>query len=303
MQPRHALHRLVEHDDRGDEGKQASRRVAADDHGEAAVEHHRGDGESAETLHDGAGARTDARELVGRGLEAADCAGLAIAHEVFQGEGLDDANALRRLLQRLHHLHRALELARHDLLHADADLAHADRRERHEHKRESRKQGVLRHHHDHQPDDGQDIARQRGDEKIEDAAGRLGDEALSGNEFRGVGAAVVTDLHPQHLVEDALLNAGDDAVGDPRQHHLLAVGRSALDRVDRHDRRGDLPDGVQVSPDEDLVDDLADDPGGQRRGDGDQAHHREGEEVALPVLGSLVEKQPTQHGVRGRFKN
>ena len=38
--------------------------------------------------------------------------------------------------QRLHHLHRALELARHDLAHANADLAHAEHRERHEHERE-----------------------------------------------------------------------------------------------------------------------------------------------------------------------
>ena len=139
VQPRHALHRLVEHDDRSDEGKEASRGVAADDHGEAAVEHDCGDGESAQAFHYGAGARTDARELVRRRLEAADRPGLAAAHEVFEGEGLDDADALRRLLQRLHHLHRALELARHDLAHADADLAHPDRGERHEHEREDSK--------------------------------------------------------------------------------------------------------------------------------------------------------------------
>ena len=55
-------------------------------------------------------------------------------------EGLDDADALRGLLQQLHHLHRALELARHDLAHANADLAHADRGERHEHQRQERQQ-------------------------------------------------------------------------------------------------------------------------------------------------------------------
>ena len=136
MQPRHALHRLVEHDDRGDEGEQASRRVAADDHGVAAVEHDGGDGEAAQALHDRARARADAGELVGRRLEAFDRAGLTVAHEVFERERLDDADALRGLLQRFHHLHRALELARHDLAHAQADLAHPDRGERHEHQRE-----------------------------------------------------------------------------------------------------------------------------------------------------------------------
>ena len=166
----------------------------------------------------------------------------------------------------------------------------------------TRKQGVLRHHHDHQTHDGQGVARQRGDEEIEDGARRLGDESLSGDEFGRVRAAVIADLHPEHLVEDALLNVGDDAVRDPRQHHLLAVGRRSLDRIDRHDRRRDLPDGLQVPADEDLVDDLADDPGGERRGEGDQAHHREGKDVALPVLGALVEKKPPQDGVRGRSK-
>ena len=302
MEPRHALHRLVQHDDRGDEGEEASRRVAADDHGEAAVEHDGGDGEAAEALHDRAGARTDAGELVGRRLEAADRAGLTVAHEVLQGERLDDADALRGLLQRFHHLHRALELARHDLAHAEADLAHPDRGEGHEHQGERREQGVLRHHHDHEPDDGQRVARQRRDEEVEDAARRLGDEALPGDEFGRVGAAVVADLHPEHLVEDAGLNVGDDPVGDPRQHHLLAVGRGALDRVDHHDRRGDLPDGLQVPADEDLVDDPADDPGGERRGDGDQAHHREGEGIAFPVPGALVEQEPAQDGVRRRVQ-
>ena len=51
--------------------------------------------------------------------------------------------------------------------HANADLAHADRGERHEHQREQRQQRVLRHHHDDEADDGQRVARERGDEQIE----------------------------------------------------------------------------------------------------------------------------------------
>ena len=72
MQPRHPLHRLIEHDHRSDEGKEAPRRVAADDDGVAGIEHHGGDSEAAKALHDRAGARADARELVGRRLEASD---------------------------------------------------------------------------------------------------------------------------------------------------------------------------------------------------------------------------------------
>ena len=133
------------------------------------------------------------------------------------------------------------------------------------------------------------VAGERGDEEVEDVARRLGDERLAGDEFGRMRAAVIADLHPQHLVEDALLDVGDDAVADPRQDDLLAIGRKALDRVNGHDRRRDFPHGLEVAADEDLVDDLADDPRRQRGGEGDQAHHREGEDIALPVLGALIE--------------
>ena len=130
----------------------------------------------------------------------------------------------------------------HDPAHALADLAHAERRDGHEHQREDREHGVLRHHHDHEADDGQRVARQGRDQQVEGVAGRLGDERLPRDEFRRMRLAVIGDLHPQHLVEDARLDVGDDAVGDARQRHLLAVGGEALDGVDGDDGGGDLPD-------------------------------------------------------------
>ncbi len=136
MQPRHPLHRLVEHDHRGDEGEQAAGRVAAEDDRIAAVEDDGGDGEAAETLHDRARARADPSELVGGLAEALDRLLLPRAHETLEREGLDDADALRGLLQRFHHLQRALELARHDLAHAHADLAHPEHGERNQHQRQ-----------------------------------------------------------------------------------------------------------------------------------------------------------------------
>ena len=191
MQSRDPLQRLVEHDDRGDEREEAARRIAANDHGVAAVEDDDRDGEAAEALHDRARARTHPRELVRRRLGTFDRAGLRVAHEVFEREGLDDADALSGLLQRLHHLHRALELARHDLAHAEADLAHPDRGERKEHQREKRQQGILRHHHDDEADNRQGVAGEGRDEEVEDVAGRLRDESLTGDEFGRMGAAIV----------------------------------------------------------------------------------------------------------------
>ena len=115
-------------------------------------------------------------------------------------------------------------------------------------------------------------------------------------------AAIVADLHPQHLVEDAHLDVGDDRVADPRHDDLLAIGRKTLDRIDYDDRRRDFPHRGQVAADEDLIDDPPDDPRRQRRRERDHAHHRECEQIALPMLDALVEQEPTQERVRGRVE-
>ena len=115
-------------------------------------------------------------------------------------------------------------------------------------------------------------------------------------------AAVIGDLHPQHLVEDAPLDVGDNAVADPRQDDLLPVGRKALDGVDDDDRRGDFPHRRKLRPTKISLTILpmiqAESAVVQR----DQAHHRESEGVALPVLGALVGQQPAQDRVRGRVE-
>ena len=98
------------------------------------------------------------------------------------------------------------------------------------------------------------------------------------------------------------LDVGDDGVADPRHDDLLAVGGHALDRIDDHDRGRDLRQRGQVAADEDLIDDPPDDPRRQRRRGRDHAHHREGEEIALPVLEALIEKEPAQERVRRRVE-
>src|SRR5580693_9831747 len=148
MQPRHPLHRLIEHDHRSDKGKEAPGWIATKNDGVAAVKDDGGYGEAAETLHDRARTRAHASELVRRLPEALDRAALPLAHEILEGERLNDANALRGLLHRFHHLRGALELARHDRAHANADLAHPDHAEWNQHQRQERKQRILRHHDD-----------------------------------------------------------------------------------------------------------------------------------------------------------
>src|SRR5277367_1705544 len=126
MQARHPLHRLEEHDHRRDERKEAPGRIATKNDAVAAIKDDGGYGEAAEAFHDRARTRAHASELVRRLPEAFDRGALPGAHEILEGERLNDANALRGLLHRFHHLYGALELARHDRAHANADLAHPD---------------------------------------------------------------------------------------------------------------------------------------------------------------------------------
>jgi hypothetical protein len=166
----------------------------------------------------------------------------------------------------------------------------------------SREQGIAQDHDDDQTDEGQQVAPARRDDEVERGARRLADERLAGDEFGRMALGVRGDLHPQHLVEDALLDVGDDGVGDSRQRHLIAVGRQALDGVDDDDRQGDAPDGGDVLVDEDVVDDAADDPRRQRRGQRDDAEHRERQRVALPMLEALVGQQPLEQAAAGASK-
>ncbi len=173
---------------------------------------------------------------------------------------------------------------------------------RNQHQRQERKQRILRHHDDDEPDDRQCVARKCGDQKVEHGARRLGDEGLTGDEHGRMRLAVIAHLHPQHLVEHALLDVGDNTVADLRHHNLLSVGRKALHCVNDDNRRRDFPHRRKAAADENLVDDLADNPGGKRGRKRDEGHHRKREGVALPVLEALVGQQPTQDRVRGRIE-
>ena len=184
-----------------------------------------------------------------------------------------------------------VELGHHHLFRAVAEPSDADDGQGHDQHGERRPAADPAEHGEAQADGGQDVAAERRDQHVERAAGRLGDEGLAGDEFGGMARVVEADVHRQHLVEDARLDFGDDVVGDFRQHHLLAIGGEALGDVDRNDRAADRPHRLDAAVDEDPVDDVLHDPRRQGRGGGDDAHHGEGDDIALGVFTALVAQQ------------
>ena len=284
---------LIGQQDCGDEGEEGARRLAIDDDAQAPVNNDHGDGEAAQSLHHGARACAHRRQLVRRPLKLADGLGLAGAHLLFQREGLDDANALHRLLHRFHDLREADEFRGHDLADAHRQFARADHRDRHEDQRQRGHQGILDDHDAHQADEGQRVARQGGDHHIQGVGGGLGDEGLPRDEIRGVPRAEVPHGHGQHLVEHAPLNIRHNGVGDPGKGHLLAIGREALQQADEDEEGGDLPQGGHILGDEHLVDDIFHHPGGGGGRGRHGGHAQEGESVATPMPRSLFAQQTT----------
>ena len=172
-------------------------------------------------------------------------------------------------------------------------MADADDHDGGDDQRQRRHQRILRDHHPAQADHGQKVARQRGDQQVERAARRLRDEGLRRDEARWNGGRCNRrGPSPASCRRCGVCTFGDDVVGDARQHHRLGIGGKALDRVDRHDRAADDPDGGELLGDENLVDDVLHDPRRHRRGRRDHERHRRGEDVALPVLGALIAQQP-----------
>ena len=152
----------------------------------AAVDHHARHGKAAQDLHQRRGAVGDAGHLVGLPLDRRDVGVEAFAQDILEREGLDDADALQRLLQRLQDADPAGELVLGDAANALDHLAQHQHRGREHDERHEREQRVSIDHDADQPDQREEIAADRVDEQIEDLRRRRRAGHEPGGEFRGV---------------------------------------------------------------------------------------------------------------------
>src|SRR5262249_7746108 len=93
------------------------------DHPVTTIGYGHSDCAAAESFHQWAGAIGDARHLVGFILDGGDIAVEAIAHDVFEREGLHDANALQCFLHRFEDLGAAVKLRSRDRIDASDHFA------------------------------------------------------------------------------------------------------------------------------------------------------------------------------------
>ena len=182
----------------------------------------------------------------------------ALAHGVFEREGLDDADALQRFLQRFQDARAAVELgARDDVDAADQLAQNQECRRRHD-KGEERHQRVLNHHDGDQPNQRQQIAAERDHQEID----HLGRGRCAGrqprDEFGRMPVGEELQAFVEQLGEHRALIIGDDAVADMRQQHAVAVGGEAFDGKQRRGNGAEHHDAGQVLVDVSLVDDVAD---------------------------------------------
>ena len=93
-------------------------------------------------------------------------------------------------------------------------------------------------------------------------------------------------LRKQGVVDLALI-VGNDAVADLGERHHLPVGRQPLRSEQRGKRSAENPDHRVVAVDEDAVDDVLHQIGGERRGTGDDRHEDKGAGIAPSVLATV----------------
>ena len=291
-----ALGRFVGQQERGDEGEELPGRGAGLDDAIAGIDKGEGDRAAAERLHQRARAIGDARHLVGFMLDVRDIAVEALAHDIFEREGLDDVDALQRFLQRLHDARAAMELAARDGVDAADHLAQNQERRRYDHEAEERHHRVLHHHHRHQSDQRQQIASDRGDQQIDHLRGRGGAGGQPRDEFGRMAVGEKAEALVEQLGEHGALIVSDDPVADARKHHALAVSGEPFGGKQYGDECAERDDAGEITVDVGLIDDIADQIGAHRRAGGGNRHQGEGDRVFAPMHEALFGQQSPDQG-------
>jgi hypothetical protein len=177
--------------------------------------------------------------------------------------------------------------------HADAadQLAQDQHGGRHRYEADDEQHRILDHHDDCEADQGEQIAADRQDQQIKHLGDGSGTCGKSGDEIGRVSVGEIAKALIEQPIERPLLNIGDDAAVDAREYDRLAVGARALEHVEHHGCESERDDRGKIFADIGLVDEIFDQIRRNRRARGSHGHEREGEAIALPAPGRVLQQQ------------
>ena len=295
LQARKTTGRIVGHQEGGDEGEEGARRYIVVDRAEGGIAENAGDREARKGLRHRRGALGQAGDPVRAVLRTLDDRLDLALQLLLHGEGLDDRDALDRLLHGAENMAVDLDRFARRVAQAARHVAKADQQRRRDQEDDDRQHPVLAEHDADQRDQREEIARDRGDRHVQNVADARNVLADLGGDAGGAGIGEVADAERHQVGVEAALIAGDDVVADLRQSDSLPVGGKAAHDEGDEDGGADDKHHVGALVGKRLVDDGFHDPGGERRRRCDQREAGDGEQIALDMCPPVFPRYPLEH--------
>ena len=127
--------------------------------------------------------------------------------------------------------------------------------------RDAGEDNILRHHHEKQPDDGQEVATHGGCNQIERGARRLGIVSDAGDQIGRLVFLEKRHILRQNRIKNFALGGGYNRIADPGQNNFLAIRGETLDDIDRCNAPADQHHHGGITVDKHFIDEIAHDPG------------------------------------------
>ena len=295
-----ALHRLIRHHQRGDEGKDGSRRRLAGDDPASAVVDDRGDRDPAQRLHEGRGRRPRLHDLVDRPQPGLDGVPRPPRFVRLHAVGLDVPCRLQRLGQdRREPAGPLLGLGR-GLARPPAEVADRQYGDGKDDAGDGGETPVLVKHQGDQEGEHQRILGDPGKGPGHRVAQEIGVVEETRDQPPRRRLLEVVEIGAHQMAEELDLNVGDDPLAHGRHDVALQIPGGALDQGDGENGERHHYEHGFVPLEEDLVQEGFHQPRVGRGRRGDDGHAQRRETQLAEVAADVVAIQPGNERVAGR---
>ena len=219
----------------------------------------------------------------------------ALAQLVLHSEGLDDGDSLQSLLH--HPVYATVDVD--DLAGDDAqtlgDIAYRDHQRRADQERGQCQQRVAVDHHPEQGDQGERVARQRGDRQVENIANA---GSVLADLRRQMGRALFAqkpDAQVHQMTVKTALVACHHIVADFAQRNGLPIGGNATQEKGQEGCSGYIPDHLSTLLGQRLVDHVAHDPRHVGGGQCDDGKTDDRDNVGAHIVAAVFRQNPSEN--------